>query len=123
MPYLEIKTTKQLSGEKKEKLANELVNVFREVSSKEVAANIQVAILDNVWIQFRGNLKGPSAHVLLCPGPLTPKEDYKRIIETFFPVLAEEMETPQNRIYMNILEFEHWGYDGEKVIPVIPQKI
>ena len=33
----------------------------------------------------------------------------------FFPILVEEMEIKKNNIYVNVLEFRNWGYDGEMV--------
>ncbi len=65
-------------------------------------------------MNFRGDVESPAAHILVCPGPLTPPEDYWRTIDAF-PILVEEMEIKKNHIYVNILEFRNWGYDGEMV--------
>jgi len=36
-------------------------------------------------MNFRGDVESPAAHILVCPGPLTPPEDYWRMIDAFFP--------------------------------------
>lgn len=115
MPYIEVKTTTVLSAEKKRELSQKLIAAFGEVSSKEVAANIQMAVVDGCWMNFRGDVDSPTAHILVCPGPLTPLEDYRRIIDAFFPILVKELKTKKDHIYINILEFQNWGYDGEMV--------
>lgn len=115
MPYIEVKTSRVLSAEKKRELSQKLIAAFGEVSSKEVAANIQMAVVDGCWMNFRGDVESPTAHILVCPGPLTPSEDYRRIIDAFFSILVEELETQKDHIYINILEFQNWGYDGEMV--------
>lgn len=115
MPHIEIKTTKKLSVDQKTDLANKLVKAFAECSNPAVAANIQFIIEDNLFIQFRGDSAGPSANIQVHPGPLTPKEDYEKIVQAFFPVLVKELETPQNKIYITISEIQHWGFDGELV--------
>ena len=115
MPHIEVKTTKQLSAAQKTDLANQLVKSFAECSNPAVAANIQLIIEDGMYIQFRGDDQGPSANVQVHPGPLTPKKDYEKIVEAFFPVLVNALETPQNKIYITISEIQHWGFDGEYV--------
>ncbi len=44
MPCIAVKTTRVLSEKKKQDLPQKLLSVFGEVSSKEVAANIQMAV-------------------------------------------------------------------------------
>lgn len=116
MPYIEVKTTGTLAPERKTKLAGRLVEAFAETSERKVAANIQMVITDGCWISFRGDEASGSAHVQVCPGPLTPEEDYIKIVEAFFPVLVEELGITRDHIYINVLEFEHWGYDGIMVV-------
>lgn len=115
MPHIEIKTTKKLSIDQKTNLADKLVDAFAECSNPAVAANIQFIIEDEMYIHFRGDSTGPSANIQVHPGPLTPKEDYEKIVQAFFPVLVKELETPQNRIYITISEIQNWGFDGELV--------
>lgn len=115
MPHIEIKTTQKLSEARKTDLAEKLVKAFAESSNPAVAANIQFIIEDNMYIHFRGDSTKPSANIQLHPGPLTPKEDYEKIIQSFFPVLVKELDTPQNRIYITVSEIKYWGFDGELV--------
>lgn len=116
MPYIEVKTTKKMSLEEKSVLSERLADAFAAASSSAVAKNIQMVIEDECWICFRGDTENGSAHVQVCPGPLTPQEDYVKIIESFFPVLVEELGIGKEYIYINVLELEHWGFDGNMVI-------
>ena len=115
MPHIEVKTTKTLTTEQKAGLANKLVDAFAECSDPAVAANIQFIIEDGLFIQFRGDSTGPSVNVQVHPGPLTPKADYEKIVQAFFPILVKELDTPQNKIYITISEIQNWGFDGELV--------
>jgi|GEM_PF-644588 len=115
MPHIEIKTTKKLSWEKKETLTQKLKEAFAQSSDLHVAGNIQFIVEDECFIQFRGDSSGPSANVQLHPGPLTPEKDYAKIIKAFFPILVEELDMPQNRIYITISEIKFWGFNGEMI--------
>lgn len=46
MPYIEVKTSRVLSAEKKRELSQKRIAAFGEGSSKEVAANIQMTVVD-----------------------------------------------------------------------------
>ena len=46
MPYIEVKTTGGLSAEKKRELSQKRIAAFEEGASKEVAANIQMTVVD-----------------------------------------------------------------------------
>lgn len=112
MPYIEIKTTEKILPEQKEKLAGQLAEVFGEVSDAYVAGNIQFVIQDECWLRFRGSSDQPSAHVFIGPGPMTPVEDYSKIVSAFFSVITKALPIPQNRIYVNVRQIDYWGYDG-----------
>lgn len=115
MPYCRIETTKSLSVNKKTELCESLASAFAEASSEEVSHNIQFIINDNLYINFRGQVTD-SAHIQFCPGPLTPYEDYEKIVKAFFPVLVDKLNTPSNTIYINITEFPNWGFDNQYIL-------
>lgn len=116
MPYIEVKTTKKMNSNEKSVLSKRLADAFADASSSAVAKNIQMVIEDECWICFRGDTENGSVHVQICLGPLTPPEDYVKIIEKFFLVLVDELGIDKDHIYLNILELEHWGFDGNMVI-------
>lgn len=115
MPYIKLETTRTLADEEKERLAKELVAAFAQASDAKVAGNIQLAIQDGLWIDFRGDGCVGSVHVLICPGPLTPEEDYRAITQAFFPVIVRELGIPDNRIYVNVMQLDNWGFSGDLV--------
>lgn len=115
MPNIKIKSTEKLTRDQKEDIANKLERAFAESSNAHVAGNIQFIIEGECFIHFRGDSKGPSAHIEIHPGPLTPEADYAKIIDAFFPVLVQQLHTPQDRIYITISEVKFWGFNGELV--------
>lgn len=116
MPHIDIKTTQLLTREEKVTLAERLSAAFAGCSDPHVARNIQYTIEDEVFVSFRGDHATPSANVQIHPGPLTPVEDYEKIVQAFFPVLTEILDTPKNHIYVTVSEIEYWGFNGEYIM-------
>ena len=113
MPVIELKTTTKLSKQARKNIAAGFSRCFAEAGEEVVARNILPHIEDEVWIDFRKNAEEPSALVVVHPGPMTPVEDYRPIIDGFFRVLEEDMpEVAKDRIYMTVSEIRYWGWDG-----------
>lgn len=117
MPYICIKTTQKLTLEQKIEITEKLTEAFGNASSKFCAGNIQYSVQDEVFINFKGNYKDPSANVYVFPGYMTPEEDYEKIVKAFFPVLTSILDAPANRIYICINEVRAWGFDNQYVPP------
>ena len=115
MPHIDIKTSTTLSKEQKISLTEKLTKAFAACSDPHVAGNIQYTVADGLFINFRGDHLGPSANVQVHPGPLTPVEDYGKIVNAFFPVLMEMLDTSKDHIYITISETQYWGFDGEYI--------
>lgn len=113
MPYIELKTNLSMPNGTKQIIASKITSAFAEASEKAVAENIEMVIIDNCWIQFRGNYDDPAAFIQISPGPLTPEADYARIVTAILPVLRDELKIPSQKIYATVLEFKHWGYDNQ----------
>lgn len=117
MPHIEVKTTQTLSVEQKISLTEKLSAAFAECSNAHVAGNIQYVVEDGLFINFRGDYTTPSANVQVHPGPLTPVEDYEKIVKAFFPILIEALDTPADHIYITTSEIEYWGFDNQFLAP------
>ena len=117
MPHIEVKTTQTLSREQKISLTEKLSAAFAACSNPHVAANIQFVVEDGLFINFRGDYDTPSANVQVHPGPLTPVEDYEKIVKAFFPILVDELGTPPDHIYITTSEIEYWGFDNQFIAP------
>ena len=115
MPHIDIKTTQTLTSEQKITLTEKLTAAFAACSDPHVAGNIQYTVADGLFINFRGDYTVPSANIQVHPGPLTPVEDYEKIVKAFFLVLTEMLDAPKDHIYITISEIQHWGFDGEYI--------
>lgn len=115
MPHIDIKTTQTLTAKEKIVLTQKLSTAFANCSDPHVAGNIQYTIEDEVFISFRGDHAAPSANIQIHPGPLTPVEDYEKIVKAFFQVLTETLAAPKDHIYITISKIQHWGFDGEYI--------
>lgn len=114
MPYCEIQTSVGLDAAQKATLCSELAHAFAEASSEAVAANIQFVVIDGCFVQFRGEVCD-SAHIGFHPGSLTPYEDYPAITKAFLAVVENQLGIMPNRMYMNIAEYDNWGFDDQYI--------
>ena len=60
-----------------------------------------------------GESESPAAIVTIHPGPLTPEEDYRPIVDDMFEAMRELLpEISPDRVYMTVSEIAHWGFSG-----------
>lgn len=113
MPVIELKTTEQLDNAMKKAVADGFANAFFCAGEEMVSGNILTRIETEQWIDFRHVESEPSALVVIHPGPLTPEEDYKKIVDAMFEVMKEVLpQIPAARIYMTVAQIDHWGWNG-----------
>ena len=113
MPVIELKTNITISGTQKKAIADGFSRAFFEAGEEMVSGNILTRAEGEQWIDFRHNVKDPSALVTIHPGPLTPESDYRPIVDAMFGVMAEVLpQIPKERIYMTVSQISFWGWDG-----------
>lgn len=114
MPIIEIKTNVSAAESVKRNTAKRFQEAFRKAGEPMCADNLTVVFYDNAYISFRGEDDAPAAVVTINPGPLTPEEDYRPIVDDMFAVMNELIPDIKNdRIYMTVSEISHWGFGGK----------
>ena len=113
MPVIELKTTEQMDSTMKKAVADGFAKAFFDAGEEMVSGNILTHIETEQWIDFRHVENEPSALVVIHPGPLTPVEDYRKIVDAMFGVMKEVLpQISAARIYMTVAQIDHWGWNG-----------
>ena len=114
MPVIEVKTNTTISKEQKTQICNGFMESFKKAGEEEVSHNILFQVEGDKYINFRENDEEPSALVIVHPGYMTAKEDYKKLVEGFFGTMKEVFpEMDPYRIYITIAQIDHWGWNGD----------
>jgi hypothetical protein len=111
MPYIAFSTSLELSLSQKENLKSEFGRLIQLIPGK-AEADLQVDIGSGRAMYMAGTEK-PSAFVELRILNKADMEAKKRFTQEIFALLGRELQLSRDRIYLNIIEFEHWGYGGD----------
>ena len=113
MPIIEMKASVPVGKEIRKKLSDRFRKAFLKAGEPVCADNLAVRIEEDCWISFRGESESPAAIVTIHPGPLTPEEDYRPIVDDMFEAMRELLpEISPDRVYMTVSEIAHWGFSG-----------
>jgi hypothetical protein len=111
MPYIAFSTSLELSHPQKEKVKSEFGRLISLIPGKAEAV-LQVEISSGRAMYMAGT-EEPSAFVELRMFNKADTEAKKRFTQEIFAMLGRELQLSKDRIYLNIIEFEHWGYGGD----------
>ncbi|MDR2607969.1 MAG: hypothetical protein LBC57_06210 [Treponema sp.] len=111
MPYIAFSTSLELSLPQKEKLKSEFGRLIPLIPGK-AEADLQVDISSG-RVMYMAGTEESSAFVELRILNKADMEAKKRFTQETFAMLHRELQLSKDRIYLNIIEFEHWGYGGD----------
>ncbi|MDR2535662.1 MAG: hypothetical protein LBD29_06475 [Treponema sp.] len=113
MPYIAINTAQELSLEQKEKIKTELGRLITLIPTK-TEAGLMVDFSGNRGL-YRGGQEVPGAFIEVRLYTKAETEPKKQLTKAIFDLLAGELGFKKEQIYLNILELENWGTNGELI--------
>ena len=110
MPYIAINTSKTLSDGQKDALKTALGEKITVIPGKS-ESKLMIDIADGRAMYFAGEKRDLAFVEVRCFGT-TEFVNKKAFTEAAFLAVQETMGLPQDAIYLNYSEFEHWGAMG-----------
>ena len=110
MPYISINTSKTLSGGQKDALKTALGDKITVIPGKS-ERGLMIDISDGRAMYFAGE-QSELAFVEVSCFWTTEFVNKKAFTEAAFLAVQETTGLPQDAIYLNYSEFEHWGVMG-----------
>jgi phenylpyruvate tautomerase PptA (4-oxalocrotonate tautomerase family) len=114
MPYINVNLSKELNPQQKEQLKRKMGEIITLIPGKTEAVTM-VDISGGHSLYMRGKALENGAFVeirLLGKAELKHKE---ALTEAVFRSLKELLGSPAEDIYVNVFEFENWGYNGKLI--------
>jgi hypothetical protein len=111
MPYISITIGQKLDVSQKETLKNELGRLIAIIPGK-TEADLLVNIQDGGSL-YMGGTEAPSVYIDLRMLGKANLEVKKRFTRELCAFIAREFGIENGRQYLTIVEYDHWGYDGE----------
>jgi phenylpyruvate tautomerase PptA (4-oxalocrotonate tautomerase family) len=111
MPYISVTLGQKLRAVQKEKLKAELGRIVSGIPGKN-EANLIVNVHDSDAM-YMGGAEVPCAFIEFRVHSKIPLASKKEFSKKLFAFIAKEFGVPPEHQYLDILEYEHWGYDGE----------
>ena len=111
MPYIAINTAQSLSDSQKEKIKSELGRLMSIIPTKNEAGLL--IDFSGGHTVFKAGAKVDGAFIdirLFHKSEMEPKKQY---VAEVFGLLSRELGLKKEHIYLNILELESWGSNGE----------
>ena len=111
MPYVSIKTVKKLDDAQKDKIKAELGRLMPIIPTKTEAGLMVDFSGDHTFYKAGNRVDGAFVELRLYrKSELEPKKKYTAELLKF---LCEELGLKKECVYMNIMEFENCGSNGE----------
>lgn len=111
MPFIDSKVTVKLNKEKKELLKSKLGEIITNIPGKS-EEYLMVGFEDNYSLYFAGKELEYGAFVNVKIFGKAKKEDLEKITKDICNLYEEELNIPQDKIYVTYDEVENWGFNG-----------
>jgi len=111
MPFLELRTNKQLSAERKQHVMKDLTALLAKDLNKPGRV-IMINCRDNQDLMFGGS-SDPLAFIELRSINL-PEDQTVRLSQSLSSFIKNNLDIPEDRLFINFRSFERhmWGYNG-----------
>jgi phenylpyruvate tautomerase PptA (4-oxalocrotonate tautomerase family) len=110
MPFINTKVSVPLSKEKEEKLTKELGKAITILGKSE--AWLMLGFEDNCRLAFKGKSDGPFALLDVSLLGSATRNQYDDLTATLCKLISDELNIPQDNIYIKYEEASTWGYNG-----------
>lgn len=110
MPFINTKTTVQISKEKETFLKEKMGKAIELIGKSE--SWLMVNFEDNCRLYFKGDNSQDVAFVEVALYGRASDSQYDAFTEELTRTLSEELKIEPGNIYIKYEEVEHWGYNG-----------
>lgn len=114
MPFIESKVSVKISKEKEEIIKTKLGKVIELIPGKSEEF-LMIGFEDEYSLYFAGDKLEKGAFVEVKILGKSSKEDYEKLTEAISNIYEDELEIPQNKIYIKYEEVKYWGFNGRNV--------
>ncbi|GKX66639.1 phenylpyruvate tautomerase MIF-related protein [Inconstantimicrobium mannanitabidum] len=111
MPFINSKITGKLSKEKKDFIKKKLGEIITNIPGKS-EEYLMVGFQDQYSLYFKGKELEYGAFVEVKIFGKAPKDSLEKVTKEICSLYEEELNIPQDCIYITYQEIENWGYDG-----------
>lgn len=111
MPFINVKTSKDLTAEKVEAIKTELGSAIALIPGKSEAW-LMVNIDDNCNIYFKGTDNNDTAYVEVNIFGSTSKDNCEKLTVKICDILLKFADIPSDRVYVKYEFSDMWGYNG-----------
>lgn len=111
MPFINSKVTVKMTDEKKENIKKRFGEAIKLIPGKSENW-LMVGFEDGYDLYFQGNKDGESAFIEVKVFGSASSSVYNKMTSVICSILNEELNIPENRIYVKYEEVENWGWNG-----------
>lgn len=112
MPYINSTLTVKLTEDKKESLKSELGKIITQIPGKSEEW-LMVGFTDNYTLYFKGERKQKAAFIEVKIAGTASRDDKNRVTASICTLLQNELDIPQDSVYITFSEVADWGWNGE----------
>ena len=112
MPFIEMKTSKEISLSQEAKMRRELASAI-EIFKGKSEAWLMLNFVGGARMAFRGETEPECAMIsveLLGNGS---DAEYDAFTKAVTEIASDALAVSPDRIYVKYTEYSHWGYNGE----------
>ena len=111
MPFIQLKTTKELNTVTKETLNTELLTITKQCLGK--GENwVMTSFEENASMYFQGSSED-IAYVEVKAYGEPSKAGTNKMTAQVCQLMEKELQIPANRVYVSYFSTNHWGWNGE----------
>lgn len=107
MPYVQIRTTQDLSSEQIDALSRTLGSAISLIPGK-TESRLMLEVVPNCRLYMAGSMDAPAAYVSVQVNNAQQEEDLKRYSKKLLDVLCAEAGIPYDRIYVTHQSLTTW---------------
>ncbi|MDE5897145.1 MAG: hypothetical protein K2H43_04965 [Clostridia bacterium] len=110
MPFIDVKLSKKISQEEKERLKSDLGKSISVMHKPE--SYLMVGIADGYDLYFAGNKLANGAFVSVSVFGKVNPADTQKMTECICSILNERFSVAENNVYVTYSGVENWGWNG-----------
>ena len=111
MPYISVKTTAAVSGEKEKAIKEKLARAMEKNLGKGESW-LMISFEDNMRVWFKGDNSAPAAMVEISIFGHASAGAYGAMTADVCGILSDELSVPGDRVYVKYAEYDKWGWNG-----------
>jgi len=111
MPFIGSKVSVKISKEKEEIIKTKLGKAIELIPGKSETF-LMVGFEDEYSLYFAGEKLEKGAFVEVKIFGEASKDSYEKLTQVICNIYEEELEIPQNKIYVKYEEVKDWGWNG-----------